>query len=287
MDIYISQAITDSLVYSGFYILLAIGLALVLGVCDILNLAHGEIYMVASFITYYVATVAGLNYVVALVLAVGGAALIGVIIEKYLLRRFRGNHIPAMIVGVGFVLALPAAGLLVFGELARGVKSPFPQVLTAFGATLPLERLIVIIVALAMVGGLAYFIYRTKAGRAIRAVAQNPVAASLQGIDINRYSTIGMAIGSGLAGAAAALMAPVFLVEFSMGMHALFNALIVITIGGMRSLLGAVVGGLILGFINGMVLTYVGHIAYVIGFIALIIVLLARPAGLFGQPLET
>jgi branched-chain amino acid transport system permease protein len=283
----IIQVILNSLVLGLTYVLMASGLTLVFGIMRIVNFTHGQMYMFGSFILFYLSEIGGLGYFPSFVLSCAAIALLGVVIEKGLIRPFmKGPPVPLLTVILGGLVFLEGAASLIFGELDKTVQAPFTGIVRLGPATLPVERIVVMLTAMVIIFILYWFIFRTKEGTAIRAVAQERYAATLQGISINRCSMLVMAIGSALAAAAGSILAPLFMVNPYIGGTALFKALIIITLGGMGSITGCALGGLILGFIEGFGYAYLGVWTEIIGFILVIMILLIRPQGLLGLPYE-
>ncbi len=283
----IIQVILNSLVLGLTYVLMASGLTLVFGIMRIVNFTHGQMYMLGSFVLYCLAEEAGLGYFPSFFLACGTIALLGVVIERGLLRPFmKGPAVPILTLILGAMVFLEGLASFLFGEVDKTVQAPFAGIMRLGPATLPVERIVVMLTALAIIFILYWFIFWTKEGTAIRAGAQDRNAALLQGISINRCSTLVMALGSALAAAAGSILAPLFMVNPYIGGTALFKALIIITLGGMGSIMGCALGGLILGFIEGFGYTYLGVWTEMIGFILVIIILLIRPQGLLGLPYD-
>jgi branched-chain amino acid transport system permease protein len=265
------------------YILVALGLTLIFSILGIINFAHGEFYMLGGFVTYYVFGVFGLSYVFALLLAVLAVGAAGVLAERLVFRHLRGKTLNGFIVSLGLLWVLQAAAQLGFGVLDKAVPSAVSGVIRVGGLVMSRERLMVIVTGVALIAALYVFLAFTRAGRAMRAVAQDADAAALQGVNIEAVSALGFGVGCGLAGAAGALLAPIFAVSPTMGALPVVKAFIIIIIGGMGSLPGAVLGGLLLGGIEGIGTLFMSSATVnMLGFLVVIAVLLVRPRGLFG-----
>ncbi len=265
------------------YILVALGLTLIFSILDIINFAHGEFYMLGGFVTYYTFAVLGLNYFLALLLAVLAVGAAGVVAERIVFRHLRGKTLNGFIVSLGLLWVLQASAQLSFGVLDKAVPSAVSGVVRGFGLVISRERLVVIVTAIALMAALYAFLAFTRAGRAMRAVAQDADAAALQGVNIEAVSALGFGIGCALAGAAGALLAPVFAVSPTMGALPVVKAFIIIIVGGMGNLPGAVLGGLLLGAVEGIGTLFMSSAAVnMLGFLVVIAVLLVRPRGLFG-----
>lgn len=280
----LAQSILNGLVSGGIYILVALGLTLVLSIMGIVQLAHGEVYMLGAYGVYYLCAGAGLNFFLALLISallVGG---LGIVLERFFFRPFRGQLDRALIVAIGLILLLQNAVMVTAGGSPRAFASPFPGVLSILGVTLSWERLVVVLVGLGLVSALFLLIQRTKVGQAMVAISQDRDAAALQGINIDRISSIAMFLGCALAAVAGALVGAMFSVTPLMGGFALMKGIAVIILGGLGSIPGAVVGGLILGLIDGIVPPLLTtHMAGLIGFGFIILVLLFRPQGILGH----
>ena len=282
----IPQVIANGLMMGMTYVLIASGLTIVLGITRIINFAHGEFYMLGAFCAYYFFERAGVPYLVTIFLAILAVGAFGMLVERVAFRPIREFFIPSIVVALGLAFFLSGGAALVFGPEEKVVTSPFPGVLNFLGATFSVERLVVILIALVIMGALWYLVARTKLGRALRSVAQDREAAALQGISVNWMCNLSMGIGCGLAGAAGVLLAPIFIVHPFLGSGAIIKALLVIILGGIGSMPGAVVGGLMLGFIESFGLTYLGGITEVLLFVIIFLLILFRPGGLMGRVLE-
>jgi branched-chain amino acid transport system permease protein len=267
-------------------ILFALGLSLVFGIMHIVNFAHGEIYMLGGFGIWWFYAQHNINYVLSMILTMVLVAAVGLILERFFFRRFRGNLLPGMIISVGLIFITQASVATGWGFLDKAVPTPstFEGVITAFGATISKERLYVIVIALACMIGLYFFLMRTRQGRSMRATAQDPDAAALQGIAINNCSAMAMGIGCALAGIAGALAGQVFLVNPYMGSFPLLKAFVAIVLGGMGSLPGTILAGFVVGFTDSFGSTYLSStVASMLIFLVLIATLVVRPRGFFGR----
>jgi len=277
------QALLNGFGLAMVYVLVALGLTLIFSILEIINFAHGEFYMLGGYVTYYVFAVFGLYYFATLGLAILAVGLAGVVAERLIFRYLRGKTLNAFIVSLGLLWVMQASAQLSFGVLDKPVPSAFSGIVRAFGLVISVERLVVSLSAIVLIAALYLFLRGSRPGRAMRAVAQDADAAALQGVDIELVSALGFGIGCALAGGAGGLLAPVFAVSPAMGALPVVKAFIIIIIGGMGSLPGAVVGGLLLGSVEGLGSLFMGSAAVnVLGFLVVILVLLVRPRGLFG-----
>ena len=281
------QVIANGLMIGLTYALVASGFNLAIGVCRILNFAHGEFYMLGAFGVYYLFELLGLNYSLAIILSMAIVASLGIVIERLLFRRLRGQELPTMITACAVMFFIAGAALVIFGEKSSGVSSIFSGTTTVFGASIATERWVIIGASIMIIVLLHLFIRNTKTGRSMRAVAQDTVGAALQGINIDNVSSLSMGLSCALAAVAGGLMAPVFVVSPFLGSHALLNAFVVAVLGGMGSMPGAVVGGLLLGLLESFGFTYIGCFAEVLVLFLVMVVILIKPGGLLGRPMVT
>ena len=277
------QALLNGFGLAVVYILVALGLTLIFSILEVINFAHGEFYMLGGFAAYYLSAVGGLNYVATLVLAMLLVGLAGVVAERLVFRHLRGKTLNAFIVSLGLLWVLQATAQLSFGVLDKSVPSAVSGIVRLGGVIVSRERMFVILIAVALIVGLYLFLKFTRTGQAMRAVAQDAEAAALQGVNIELTSALGFGIGCALAGAAGALLAPIFAVSPTMGALPVVKAFIIIIVGGMGSLPGAVLGGLLLGAVEGVGTLFMSSAAVnILGFLMVIAILLLRPRGLLG-----
>ena len=280
---FIVQMVVNGLVLGLYYALIASGFNLVFGIARTFNFAHGDMLMFGAYVTYAIVAQMGLNYGLGILAAVVAVALMGVVFNNYVYKPVRRMMFASFNVSLGLALALPAVALVVFGETERSVPTIFPGTLTLLGAVVSWERIAVIIACTLVTTALFLFVNRTRTGQAMRAVAYSPDVAALQGIDVERICLIAFLIGAGLAGLAGGLIAPLFTIRPVTGGLIMFKAMVVVILGGLGSVSGALVGGLVLGFIESIGITLIGYEAAMIGWIVVIILLIIRPWGLLGR----
>src|SRR5215813_5671306 len=269
------QHLLNGLVLGGTYALLGIGLTLIFGLMNVVNFAHGEFYTLGAYVTFAALAVAGLNFVLAVVVAMVVGAAIGAVAERVLLRPLRHTSIDTvMLVMIGLWIAMQNAELLGWGGVARAIPHPFPTAPVVIGpvSVAPI-RLFVLGTMLVLIVGSHMLIHRTRLGTAMRATFQDRETAALMGVDIGGVHTF--AFGSALASAAGALLGPIFLVYPSMGDLASLKAFSVVILGGLGNFAGATLGGMILGIAEEMGAGYVSS-GYrdAVGFVIIILVLL-------------
>ena len=275
--------------YSGTqYALIALGLTLIFALMGVLNFAHGQLYVLGGFVTYYVYGVLGLPFGIALLATVATLALVGIIFDRALfapvLERSSREE-SSMLLAAGTALLLESLILIFFGEKHRGVPSIASGVLKIGDAFLPYGRLAVMVMAGLLICGFISFMQYTRPGRALRAIAQDKEAAQLQGVDVKFYSTMGFAMGAVLAGLAGALLVSISGVNSGLGTWISIKAFIMVMIGGAGVVSGAILGGFILGMLESFGYHFFpGGQTYLLIFIALIVFLTIRPQGLMGKP---
>jgi branched-chain amino acid transport system permease protein len=278
------QSIVNGLASSGIYILVALGLTLVMSIMGIVQMSHGEIYMIGAYCVYYLVVHLGLNFFLALLIAVLFVGCIGIFLERVFFRPFRGELDRAVIISIGLILVFQNLILSIAGGNPKSYNSPITGVLRIFGTAISWERLFIVFTGVILLVGLFMFINKTKTGQAMLAISQDRVGASLQGININRLSAVAMFLGCGLAAIAGALVGALFSMSPTMGTFALMKGIAVIVLGGLGSISGAVIGGLIIGLIDGImpVLT-TSHITGLTSFTVIILILIFRPQGISGH----
>jgi len=269
------------------YALVALGLTLIFGIMRIVNFAHGEMYMLGGYVAYYLFGQFGLNLFATLVAAAVIVGALGMVLEKFIFRPLASRpaiELTSLIAAVGLAWVFQMLAVIAFGELDKKVPSAFKGIINMGGVVITFERLAAILIGILLVVLLAFFLLRTKIGRAIRAVAQDKQAAALQGVGVSRISALSFGIGCGLAAAAGALVAPIFVVNPSLGGEVILKAFLVVILGGMGSVPGAMLGGLVLGFIESYgCLFFSVPTVMVLTFVLIIVILIVRPQGLLGH----
>ncbi len=280
------QHLLNGLLLGATYSLLGIGLTLVFGLMNVVNFAHGEFYTLGAYAAFAALALAAVDFFLAIPLAIVAGALAGAVCERVLLRPLRAQSIDTvMLVMIGLWIAMQNAELLGWGGVAKSVPTPFPTQPVVLGAVsvAPL-RIFVFVVSGLLILGAHLLLSRTKLGRAMRATFQDRETAALMGVSIERIHTITFAFGAGLAGAAGALLGPVFLLYPSMGDLASLKAFSVVILGGLGNFGGAALGGLVLGIAEELGAGYISS-GYrdAVGFLMIVVVLLLRPSGLFAR----
>jgi branched-chain amino acid transport system permease protein len=281
--------LVDGLVQSCIYITMAFGMVLVFSILGILNWTHGQFYMLGAFVVYYAVTAAGIPFPISILISGGVIGGLGMLVGRYVIERVNAPGLGLLYV-TGATIALSfffegGAGML-FGLEDKGLYNALPGVLDLGSFSISYQKIAVVIFTLVIMAAMYIVLNFTKIGLAIRAAAQEPGAASLYGISVGRLSIIVMGIGCALAGMAGAIIAPVYSINPFIGGLPMMMALLAIIIGGIGSLTGAIVGGLILGFFSSIVPYYLGYISELALFLTVITLLIVRPQGLFGVPIR-
>ena len=280
------QHLVNALILGSTYALLGIGLTLIFGIMRVVNFTHGELYALGAYAVFFLEVSLGVNFFLALVLAVIIGCAVGAAIEFVLLRPLLDADIDTtMLVMIGAWIVMQNTELFYWGGVSKAIMTPFPdeplQVGPIFVSWL---RLFVLVMALILIGATYVLINRTKLGKAMRATFQDRDTAALMGVNIKGIYTATFAIGSGLAAAAGALLGPVFLVTPSMCDLASLKAFAIVILGGLGNITGATLGGFILAFVEEIGAGYISS-GYrdAMGFLIIIIVLLFKPTGLFAR----
>jgi len=278
------QSLLNGLTLGGIYILVALGLTLVLSIMGIVQISHGEIYMVGAYLVYYMVTKLGLDFFASILVATFLVGGIGIFLERVCFRPFRGDPDRSVTVAISLILIFQSIVLFIAGGKPLSYPSPFTGVLHIFGVAMAWNRLVIVLVGFVLLVALFLFIRYSRAGQAMLAISQERDGAALQGINIDRISAVAMFLGCGLAAIAGGLIGSLFSISPTMGSFALMKGIAVIILGGLGSIPGAVVGGLILGLVDGILPSFTTtHIAGLVGFATIIVILLFRPQGIWGH----
>lgn len=280
----ITQILVNGLTAGAFYVLMALGFTLIFGILRLVNFAHGEFYMLGAFVVYHLYAQLGLNFFVSLGISAVAVGLVGVVAEKVVFAPLRGRELSMLMSALGLQIALQGVMSVVEGVEGLSLPAPVGGVYRSRWIVFPYERLLVVAVAVVVLAGFYVFIKRSKVGQALRAVAQDGEAALMQGIPVNRIYAVAFAVGAALAAIAGGLIGPVFSLHVYMGQAALLKAFVVVILGGLGSVPGAVVGGLVLGFSESIfAMLFGGLVADMLGFLMIMLILLWKPTGLLGH----
>jgi branched-chain amino acid transport system permease protein len=285
------QILANGLYLGAQYALIALGLTLIFSLMNVLNFAHGQMYVFGGFVTYTVVAQWGLPFIVGLFASALILAIMGALIEVFLFRpviRKSKRDESTMLLAAGIAFFLDAVILLLFGEKQRGVPKIVNGVFNwDMRLIMPYDRILIGVLAIAMIAGFIALMQYTKTGRAMRALAQDRMAAQLMGVDVDRYSMIGFALGAMLAGLVGGLLVTITGINLGMGGPTSIKAFMMIMIGGAGVISGAIAGGFILGMMESIGLTVLaayGDITYLTIFASLMVFLAFRPQGLMGKP---
>ncbi len=284
------QVLANGLYLGAQYALIALGLTLIFALMNVLNFAHGQMYVLGGFITYTIYGKLGLPFVVALLASGLTLAIVGALIEKFLFRpviRRSLREESTMLLAAALAFLLDAVILLLFGEKQRGVPKIVKGVFSSDSLIMPYDRIVVGGLAILFIVAFILFMQYSKPGRAMRARAQDRVAAQLMGVKVERYSMIGFALGAMLAAVVGGLLVTITGVNSGIGGPISIKAFLMVMIGGAGVVSGAIAGGFILGMLESIGLTVLhayGDITYLMIFAALMVFLSVRPHGLMGKP---
>jgi len=279
------QQLFNGLTIGSVYSLVALGLTLVYGILHIPNFAHGALYMVGGYITLTMMSYLGFPYLLAIVVSILVVGLLSVVMERLVFHPLRhSTPIQHKVAAIGVLLFLEALVQLIWGADYRQMSTPFGDVVNIFGLTLTLQRVIIVLAAVAVMIALYVFLKKTFTGSTIIAMAQNREGASLVGINTNKVAMLTFFIAGSLAAIAASLSSPINLVFPGMGHLMILKAFVIIIIGGMGSIPGAIIGGYILGFSESLGATYISNdYKDIIAFVLLIVILTIKPKGIFSK----
>jgi len=275
------EILIEGLTQSCILMTMAFGMVLVYSILGILNWTHGWLYMLGAYVVFFATTAAGIPFPFGILLAGLAMAVIGILIKKFIIDH-AGNELYVGVATLALIGVLEGAATLLFTGDDRGLATILPGVLRLGVVAVSYQKMAVIGFTLVVMSAMYFVLNHTKVGLAIRAVAQQPVAASLYGISTARLSLIVMGIGCGMAGMAGAITAPIYSINPFIGMSPQIMALLAIVLGGLGSLTGAIVGGLIIGFMNSVMAYYISYVSEVVLFALIILILLVRLQGLFG-----
>jgi branched-chain amino acid transport system permease protein len=281
----ILQQALNGLAIGAVYTLIALGLTVVFGILGIAHFAHGSVAMFGGYLTFVCSERWGLPFFAAMGLAMVAGAVMGLLIERLAYRPVRdAPHINAFIIALGLTMMIEGMNLLMFGADQVVIQTPYRGVFNVGGIAIAQLRVLVILTACVLIGIIALLISRTKTGKSIRAVAQNRQAAVLMGVNVNMVSLVVFAISSALGVSAGALIGALLAIAPGVGEGLAVKGFAVLILGGLGSIPGAIVGGIILGVSEAMAAGFISS-AYkdVIAFLVMIVVLLFRPEGLLGK----
>ena len=273
----------------SIYAVIALGYTMVYGIAKMLNFAHGDVIMVGAYIVFALTSYAGVNPYLALVISMAACTLLGMAIERFAYKPLRGaSPLAVLITAIGVSYFLQNMALLIFGSQAKSFTSivNLPALTLAGGKiTISAETIVTMIVSLIIMVSLTLFVNKTKPGRAMLAVSEDKGAAQLMGVNVNATISLTFAIGSGLAAVAGVLLCSAYpTLSSQTGAMPGIKAFVAAVLGGIGSIPGAVIGGVLIGVIEILSRSYISsQMADAIVFAVLIIVLLVKPTGILGK----
>lgn len=274
------------IINGAFYAMLSMGLALIFGLLHIINFAHGALYMIGAFVAWLILQYTGISYWGALIIAPVIVGILGVIIERLFIRRLYGlDHLYSLLFTFGLALVLEGAFRQMFGS--AGQPYPIPDALKGVENLgfmfLPLYRGWVVVASVVVCLITWYMVERTRLGSYLRAATENASLLQTFGVNVPRMVTLTYGFGVGLAGLAGVLAAPIYQVKPHMGADMMVVVFAVVVIGGMGSIGGAVLTGFLLGVVEGLTKVLYPEASTTVIFVVMALVLLLKPAGLFGK----
>ena len=284
------EQLINGITLGSIYAVVALGFTLVFGVLGIINMAHGEIFMMGAFVGVILTGVLGWPLWLAFLAAIAVTGMLGYLLERFALSPLRGkkgvSHLAPLISTIGVSILLENLSHHFFGAGNRPFRTPFAEISFEIGSiTVYLVQLVIFAISVVLMVGLSYWLSKTKAGKALRATAENLDTASILGVNTKRIIILTVVIASAMGGIAGILVGMAFnSVSPQMGLAIGLKGLAIIILGGMGSVKGAMAGGLILGLSETFLVAY-GDSGYrdAIAFIMIIVILLVRPQGIFGQ----
>ena len=289
MDIsIIIQLAVLGLVRGSMYALMGVGLSLIFGIMEIVNFAHGELFMLGCYIMYFVAAMLGLPFPIGILASGVGLLIVGIFLEKGListLRKKAGRDwlMDSFVLTIGLMVMLQNLALIVFGAIQRGIPNLVPGQIVIGEVVFIHDHLVILGLALLTVGILWYFVKYTALGKAIRATSQHSEAAQTLGIDINLMHSIAFGIGAALAGISGALLITLFPANPYAGTAPVLKSFVVVILGGLGNIKGAIAAGILVGLLEAFTVFFIsGGWQNVIVYSIVIAALIFKPAGLFA-----
>jgi len=268
------------------YILLATGLNIIFGVMKLVNFAHGQLLMIGAFLTWTISYMVGINAYVAIIISMIVVALMGIGVERLTFRRVLGtDKLNEIFISLGLIYVFENVAILIWGVNSKQVVSPFYGLSLSFqGVSITYDRVIAVFVVIAALVAFGVLMKKTKIGLAMRATSQKNTTAMLMGINVERVYMLTFAIGAALAAVAGGLYGIIFSFDYQVGAMPTIIAFAIIIMGGLGSIKGAIVGGLLYGITEQLATLFFGGIwGSAVAFALLIVVLVLRPNGIFGE----
>jgi len=280
------QGLLSGLLFGGVYSLMAVGLTLIFGVMRVVNFAHGDMMVWGMYLSYLLATRAGIDPYLSFVVCAAALFALGLLVQRGLVDRvIDAPHEMQILLMLGVALVLENLALVAFGPEPTRVRSPLGAATLWLGPVfVDIARLVTFVVAVLLTAALSLFLYRTDLGRTIRAAADNTYGALVIGIDVRRVYAVAFGVGAACVGAAGALVSSILPFQPPTGLSLSVTSFNIVIIGGMGSLLGAFIGGLLVSVAESLGAVFLKpSLKELVSFSLLIVILLFRPAGLFGK----
>jgi branched-chain amino acid transport system permease protein len=266
------------------YALLALGFTLIFGILGVVNFAHGGFYVLGGYIAYSAISFLGMPYALAVITAALGTAALGYLFERFLLDRLIDDHLAALMLTLGLYMMISSGILITFGPQSPAFAFPLTGVLRAYGFYVPIENLVVLAVCVAGIVSIYALIYRTDFGRALRALADDRAVATAQGLRPKVLFPTAFALATGLAGLTGALVTPILSLAPHVGDPVLATSFLIVILGGLGSVGGATVAAFLVGMVEAFSAVYLGGSKGALAlFVLVLIMLVVKPSGLFGQ----
>jgi branched-chain amino acid transport system permease protein len=277
------QQLINGLLIGGLYALVALGISVVFGLTRMVNFAHGEIVMLGGFVAYSLTQERGVPFLLSLAITLAFGAALGILADRSAFRFTRGEPMNGLVISLGLIMILQSVAATIWGTEPLTMDVVYPGAVRFLGLSLSVQKVVTFGATALLIAGFGIFLSWTRAGRALRALSQEQEAAIYMGIPVEKYIAISMAIGTALAAGAGAMFAALFSMTPFVGTSLTAKGFIAVTLGGLGSAPGTIIGGLMLGVVEAMGAGYVNAAftdAY--GLLLFILVLMVRPAGLFG-----
>jgi branched-chain amino acid transport system permease protein len=282
--------LVNGLTQGSLYALIAIGFVIIFGTMNLVTFAHGEVYMVGAFAGYFALSVWHLPWPVAILMGMAAGWILGSLMEKVAFRPLRtAGHMPPLLITIGFSIILRELTTIILGAENRPVPSLFDETVQIAGAQISVLQLVILGLSGLLIIALRFLIHGTKIGRAMRATAQDHEAAYAMGVNANRVFNIAFSLASCLGGAAGVLVGIYYnAVYATMGGTAGLKGFAACVFGGLTSIPGAILGGLIIGVVENLTVQFISSgWRDVVGFLVMVVVLIVRPQGLLGRKMRT
>jgi len=280
---FIGQIIFNGIIISSVYVLLAVGFNLVWGILGIFNFAHGHFYMLGAFLAWYFISSLSLNFYLSFLISGVCIFAMSAVALKGILGPLRNNELVCVMASLGLSSLIEGIAMVIFGGEARMVNLPVSGAIRIGGLFLSYPRLATLAISLIVFGVFLYVVYFTKFGRALRATGSDPEMAQVQGINISRIYFLTFCLGTVLAGIGGIVACHMTPLMPYMGMDFSLKAFVVVVLGGLGSIPGAVVGALIIGLLESFIGSFFNPtIAIIVSFVVVLLILLVKPSGLMG-----